>query len=395
MYKKLLLVGLLLALPIAAQAQQVAGIDNLLTQFQTVTAGWGGRLQALALGTFGLLAIIDLFWFVGYRTLRNGGQINDIFYALVGELVFIGFFLFVLTQYNVLGPLIIQALRFAAQQAGGIPMQPNAIFAEGIQIADTIIAQIKFLHPAEGIGLVLCGVIIEGCFALITASMVMVLVESYFIVSAGQILLMFGGSRFTADMAQALLRQCLGIGLKLFILQLIASVGVAFIAQWVAAAGGAQAVGFQNIMIEIGQSIILLAITLTLPGRFERMVTHVGSGGWGDLAVAGGAMGAAGMMISQAVTRGVIAAGGAGATAGAAGRLAATQLAVQQAQGGGPTTAAGRAARLVSSTVGNVASAAATDVVRGLEGSRSRLGSPAWRMAADLKERKRLIDEGP
>ena len=311
----------------------VAGIDQLLTQFQAVTGAWGGRLQALAMGTFGLLAVINIFWFAGYRTFRNGGGIGDAFHALIGELVFIGFFLWLLTTFNVTGPLIIQGMRYAAQQAGGIPMQPNAIFAEGVQIATQIMDQMQYLHPAESIGLVLCGIVVIGCFAWITASMVMVLIESYFIVSAGQILLMFGGSRFTADMAQALIRQVLGIGLKLYILQLIASVGMAFIATWVNAAAGPNAVGFQNIMIEIGQSMILAAICLNLPGRFERLVTGIGTAGAGDLLMAGGAIGAASAVIAGGVQRGIIAAGGLGASGLAAGRLAQSQLEAGDAAG--------------------------------------------------------------
>lgn len=394
MRKIALLVLVLLLLPLAAHAQQIAGIDNLLTQFQTVTGNWGGRLQALALGTFGLLAGIDLLWFVGYRVFRDGGNLYDFKRALIAEIMFLGFFGWLLTTFNVTGPLIIRSFQFAAQQAGGIPMQPNAIFAEGLQIATTITDQMRILHPAESLGMVVCGLVVISCFALIAASMVMVIIESYFIVSAGQILLMFGGIRFTSDIAIGLVRQVAGIGLKLYILQLIASVGMAFIATWVTAAGGAGPVTFQGIMLEIGQAIILLAITLTLPNRFERLITHIGSGGASDLAAAGGAVALAGSIVAGAVTRGILAAGGIGAAGSAAGQLASTQLAIASAAGTSPSTAVGRAAALVGSTASNMVSAKGTDVVRGLTGQRSNMGQASWRMAGDLNERNRLLKEG-
>jgi len=381
--------GLLLLSTAIGHAQTVNGIDQLLTQFQTVTAAWGPRLMALGYGTFGALALIDLVWCVGYRTILSRGDMSEFIQTLVHETVFLSFFLWVLTTFNVTGPLIIRGFQFAAQQAGGIPIQPNAVFAEGLKIASDITDQISILHPGDSVGLIICGLIVMGCFALITAAMVIVIVESYFIVSAGQILLMFGGSHFTADKAQALIWQVVGIGIKLYILQLIAAVGTAFIATWTAAG---HPVTLQNTLLEIGQCIILLAITMFLPNRFERII-GVSSGGVGELAAAGGAVAMAGSTIARSVAKGVTSAVGAGAAVGSAGRLAGTQMAVRQAAGTAPATAAGRAAALIGATVANTASAAATDISRGLRGQRSNLGQPAWRMSSDLNERNRLARE--
>ena len=393
MRRYLPILSLLLLLPATAYAQPVvAGVDQLLTQFQTVSAGWGGRIQALAMGTFGLLAIIDLVWCVGYRTLMSRGEMPDFIYALVHEVIFLSFFFWLLTTFSTTGPLIIKSFQFAAQQAGGIPSQPNAVFAEGIKIASDICAQVSIWHPGDSLSLILCGLIVVTCFALITASMVVIIVESFFIVSAGQILLMFGGSHFTVDMVHALIRQVIGIGLKLYILQLIASVGAAFIAGWTTATG-AGTVTFQGIMIEIGLSLLLLAVTMMVPSRFERLVTHIGSGGVGDLAAAGGAVAMASSVVARGVMKGMAAAGGAIAATGSAARLAQTQQAIRQANGGGASTPEGRVAALIGSTAANLVSAKATDIGRGLRGTRSNLGEPSWRMSSDLNERNRLLRE--
>jgi len=366
----------------------VGGIDQLLARFQAATATWGGPLERIALGVFISLAAIDLIWCMIRVLLNRPTGIEDFIYALAHELIFLGFFLFVLTSFTTVAPIIIKGFQWAAQQAGGIPTQPNGIFAEGVKIATDIINQMSILSPGDAVSLLLCGLVIIACFAIITAAMVMVIVESFFIISAGQILLMFGGSHFTSDKVQALLWQVVGVGLKLFILQMIASVGSAFVAGWVAATP-ADAATFQDILIEIGQSIVLLAITLELPARFERMVNHIGSSGAGSLAASGGAVAAAGALMSRSITSAVTKAIGAGSAVGAAGKLASTQA----SGGGGPSSAAGRAAAMVGSTAGNLVSAAATDIGRGLRGTRGNAGQMPWRMATNLSERNRLAEE--
>jgi len=377
---------ILILLPVLAHAQDVNGIDLLLARYQAETAKWTGPLQTFMYGTFGALGTLDLIWFVGYRTLMSRGTLVDFVYAMVGELVFLGFFGWLLTTFNVTAPLVIQGFRYAAQQAGGTPVSPNGIFAQGMQIASAVIHQMSIVQPANSLGLLLCGVIVVLCFAWIVTSIVLALVESYFIVSAGQIMLMFGGSHFTYDKAIALLWQVVGVGLKIYILQLIAAVGTAFINNWV---NTPAPLTLDNILIEIGQVIILAGITAGIPHIFERMATYNGTSGAGGLVAAGGALIAAGTVMGRAISSSITAAAGGSTAVGAASRLAITQ----QNANTGPGSTSSRAAAIVGSTVSNLASAKATDIYRGLSGQRSNLGQPSWRMAADLKERQRLLSE--
>lgn len=93
--------------------------------------------------------------------------------------------------------------------------------------------------------------------------------------------------------------------------------------------------------------------------------------------------------MSRSITSAVTKAIGAGSAVGAAGKLASTQA----SGGGGPSSAAGRAAAMVGSTAGNLVSAAATDIGRGLRGTRGNAGQMPWRMATNLSERNRLAEE--
>ncbi len=386
-----ILVAVLLLMPIAAHAQDVAGIDNLIQQFQIAMAGWSGRVQGLMYGTFGGLAVVDLVFIVGYKTLMNRGEPADFIYAIIGEVFFLSFFFWLMTTFSITGPLIIQGFRYAGQQVGGIAMSPNAIFASGLSIASKVAHQVTVLHPADSIGMILCAVVIIGCFAWIVGSIVIVLVEADMIVTAGQIMLMFGGSHFTYDRAVNLIWTCVGIGLKIYVMMLIAAIGTNFIDNWAAAP---RVVSFDNIFIEIGSTLVLVAVVISVPKMFERMAAGITqTSGAGGIVAAGATVAAAATMVGKAVAGAIKGVAGVASAGVAAGQLAGTQMAGRQAAGTAPATAAGRAAVAVGSTIANMASAKATDIGRGLRGQRSNLGTSAFRMAADLAERNRLAQE--
>ena len=87
-----------------------------------------------------------------------------------------------------------------------------------------------FGHPPKH-RLVMAGLVIEVCFALIAAFMVLALVESYLIISIGVILMAFGGSRWTKDFAISTVRYTVSVGAKLFVLQLLVSIGTGLITE--------------------------------------------------------------------------------------------------------------------------------------------------------------------
>ena len=385
----------LILLPVAAHAQVATtdGVDQILTRFNTVSAAWVGPIQNIALGTFGILAVIDLVYFVGIRQALSGNfEVGNFMQALVHEVLYLGFFFWLLTAFATTGPLIIKGFQLAAGAAGGLPITPNAIFNAGTNIADKIADQASIWHPGDAVAMLLCGLIVQGCFLWIVISMIYVIIESYFVTTAGQIILMFGGIRFGSDIAVSLVRTCISIGLKLFALQLIASVGTAFIQDWVAQSA-ANTVTFQGILIEIGETVVLAAITTSVPNMFERMVGGAGTGSAGSIVGTAATLAAAGTMIGRAAVKAITtAAGGAAATA-AAGSLASAQLATRTAAGTGPATAAGRVATLIGSTARNLASAKVEDIGRGLRGSRSNLGQSAWRMATNMSEQARVANE--
>lgn len=387
MRRAALTAGLLLAFATAAHAQDVNAIDTTVLRFQAATAGWEATLQQLALGTFGLLAILQLFWAMAKLVFRRA-DFSEFLAELVNQIMFIGLFLWLLTTTATWAPAIINGFRYAGGAASGLRvLTPGDVFKAGIDIAGQIWAQISVWSPGASTGLTIAALVVLACFAWIVLTMVTALVESYFVASGGVLLMAFGGSVWTKDVAIGVVRTVFGIGAKLFALQLVTSVGAALIQGWVVQFTDITARG---LFIEIGQALVLAGITKTIPDMFQRMVGGVGTANGGALLGAAAALGSAAVLLSTVASKMATSVAGAGAVAGSAAALAQAQM---EAAGGGPASRVGRIAAITGQMARNVGSAAATDVGRRLSGQGGRFGNAGFRQAADLNERTRLLRE--
>jgi type IV secretion system protein TrbL len=281
----------LAALPLAAHAQGAgaAAVDEILGDFQGATAGWLAALQGFARNTFALLAMIQLAWAFAQLAITRA-DFDAFLSCLVREIMMLGLFWFLLEESTTFGPLIINSFRQAATSAGGGTMSPGDVLDAGIDLAGRIMGEMSVWSPTASVGLLICALLVGCTIALVCASMVVALVESYFVVAAGVLMMAFGGSQFTNDIAISVVRGVFAIGAKLFALQLIASVGVRLITEWV---NKFHDVTSKGILIEISMSLVLLVIVRSVPGMVERM-----AGGHGMGAHAGALFGTASSVVT-------------------------------------------------------------------------------------------------
>jgi type IV secretion system protein TrbL len=232
------------------------------------------------------------------------------------------------------------------------------------------------------VGLIVAGIVIEVCFALMAALMVVTLVQSYIVIAAGVINMAFGGTRWTKDVAVATVKYTVSVGAKLMVLQLLVSIGDSLITSW---AASFQDVTAASLCILIGCSVVMLAIVRIVPDEFQRVVGGASLSSGSALVGAAAAVGGA----TTAVAAGMA---GGGAMAGNALRLASAQLDQKDDQGSAPQSRIGRAAALTGYTAKNLVGAPLADVGRRLSGNPgARHGLATWRMSADLGNRRRLI----
>lgn len=381
------LVLLVVAAP-AHAAQSPGVIDSVVGRFQSQAAGWQSALQALALRTFVILAVIELGW-AGCRLALRNADASEWLAEIVNQIMFLGFFLLLLQNSVTWGRLIVDSFRQAARAVGGgAGITPGDIFASGVSLGQLVLNQMTFWDPAASAALMIAGLLILACFALIAAWMVVTLVQSYVVIGAGVINMAFGGSRWTKDIAVATVRHTLAVGAKLMMLQLLANIGQSFITSW---ASSMTTMTNADLLIVIGCSIVLAAIVKIVPDEFQRLVDGSSLSHHGALIGTAAAVGAG----AAGVAAGVV---GSAALAGNAARLAGAQVRASDArtaEAGGPERSAlSRAAALTGYTVGNAALAPVRDIGRRLTGDiGSRHGVATWRMGADLGNSRRLLND--
>jgi type IV secretion system protein TrbL len=382
---KLFLIAMAIMLPSVAHAADDSVIDEITASFHDQALTWESTLQDIALHTFYLLALIQLAWALIQLAFR-AADLSDWTAEIVRQIFYIGFFVWLLKTETQWGPAIIESFRIAAADASGTKVfSAGDVFTIGINLASKVWAQ-ALLHdsvwnPAPSIGLALAAFILFGCYMWICATMVLTLVQSYILVGSAVIFMAFGGSRWTNEIAITALRQTFAIGAKLFALQLVVSVGLGLMQSWSTATFDAADV--HQILIEIGQALVLAVVAKSVPDMFERMFHGVGGAHGGALfgAAAGtaltvsGTVGAAGRAAATVVAS--------GATVGASAELSAARVAGRIASGNAPRS---RALAIAGGTAKETAKAAGATIGARLSGQRSQFGSGLFRQATNLSK---------
>jgi type IV secretion system protein TrbL len=376
-------IGFILVAAVPAHAQSVNVLDQIVTEFKIRAAGWESTLRSFAIGTFGILATIELAW-AAIRLAFRRSDVSEWLAEIVNQILFLGFFLALLENSVTWGQAIVNSFRQAASAAGGGGIAPSDVFAAGVKIASMVLSQMSIWHPEASAGLMVAGIVIEICFALMAAFMVLALVESFLIISMGVLFMAFGGTRWTKDFAISTVRYTVSVGAKLFVLQLLVSIGASLIQTW---ANSFTDVTDASLCILVGCSIVMLALVKVLPETMQSIVN--GSSMASGSALVGAALAVGGA--TAALGAGLV---GGGAMARNAYLLASTQMDTKNDAGTAPGSRIGRAAALTGYTAKNMLAAPFADLGHRLSGQPgARHGIATWRMSADLGNRRRLLEE--
>lgn len=350
-----------------AMAMGVGVVDDMIQKFADASKNWEGPLLDIAMRLFWLLATIQFAWaMIGLAF--KASDFNTWISTIVTQIMFIGFMSWILMNFSSFAGYVIDSFRKAAGQASGQNLfSPSDFFVKAWKLVGDIYDQTSVLEPGNSLGLIIAGIIIMICFALICAFMVVTLVEMYIVISASVILMGFGGTQWTKDYAIRALQYAVSVGAKLFVLQLIAGLGATLMDDCISSADTQD---FENIVGMIGCAIILLALTKMIPDIIQGIIngTSIAQGGAltsAMAAVGGGAIGAA------------IATGGQSAAISSSFKLASEQLkspstngdAATSSQGGGK---AGSMLGLITQAGKNYASGLAGDMGGRLTGQVSK-----------------------
>ncbi len=284
---------ILLLLP--EQAHAAANEDfvsRLVHEFYNKTAAWEPTLKKYALTVFRWLVILEVC-FLGIKAALNRDQLGDILKQFVMLLLMAGFFLAVITYYKEWSWNLINGLGAIGRELTPGGYSSESPFLTGMQLVKLVLDKLSIWSPGNSIALLIAALVIIVCFALISAQVVFIKCEAMVAMMAALILVGFGGSSFLKDYAVNAIRYVLAVAFKLFVMQLVLGVGIAFIEGF-----STSTAELQDIFVVIGASVVLLALVKSLPDVCAGIIngSHVSSGAALTSAVAaagGGLVGAA------------------------------------------------------------------------------------------------------
>jgi type IV secretion system protein TrbL len=356
--------SILLASDAAAQASGCGiedgnnALDCVLDTFRTATRGWEASLTQFAFRLFWILAAIEFTWAAITLALR-GADLSEWMSGLLNQILFLGFFAALVQFSSSWAAAIIDSFRAAANAAGGVSViRPSDIFDVGLRLASTLLADLSVLSPVFSLVLVLSAFFLLIAFGLIAATLIVALVEAFIIVSAGVLMMGFGGSRWTKDYAIRTFQYCLSVGAKLFIVQLLAGLMIAVIAPWTTINAAQLTQSWTILLVPLGISLVFVVLIRTIPELVQGIIngTSLATGAGLYATATGFAAGA----VAQTVS--------AGMAARSAGQLASEQLTDAELAGQAPASRAGRAGWLGVRSATNLSGAALQNVGDRLSG---------------------------
>ncbi|WP_080190848.1 P-type conjugative transfer protein TrbL [Salmonella enterica] len=325
---KFTFLGIILFFSINAYAGQLDSsglLDTLLDKFQQVASTWTTVIADYANWLFWGLVLISMVWTFGMMAMQGEG-LTGVLAEIVRFFAVIGFFYYLLINGPSISQSIINSMRQLAANALGIStgISPSSIVDMAFAILTKVSSAASIWSPMISTIMITVAIIVLVVMSLIAINMLIMLVSAWVLCYAGVILLGFGGSKWTADIAINYLRTVLSIGIQLFTMALIIGIGQSFIDQYFSLIKD-DVPDLNSLIVLLLASIILLVLTNKLPLLLSGVVGGAslqGIGGFG----AGMITGAAATAISGAGAMAM------GASAQVSGGASALKAAFESAQ---------------------------------------------------------------
>jgi type IV secretion system protein TrbL len=349
----ILLIVTLVCLPLmlidlsAAHAQQLGSLgpplsspgplEQLVDELMNLKQRCIDESREAAGSVFIGLATIHLLW-VAQQTLLRGGDVAGGVGAFVEQLIVMSLFAVVTQEGPQWGQDLIDFLRSLGQRISAAPYVPQTLFDMSVKLF-VMNASVLSVGPSIMYAASMC----LSC--LIAGILFLAQLEATIVLSAGAIVLGFGGSVWTRFLATKYFQLALSSGLRLMLLEVLQGVSIKYLgdAMNVALQGGSSALEATATLV--GGELFTVLLMLVLPLVFHALASgSISTSVEGTLArvpmmLAGGGMASAAMAAMRGAG-GTRASAGGGMASGAEGSNA-EQGAIAIAESGSPTTRAG------------------------------------------------------
>lgn len=324
----------------AMEASESGLVEQIMTRFLNSSETWEPTLYDHASYIFWFLVTVTMVYRFGMLAIQRADA-QSFFSEALRFIIITGIFFALLVHGTNIGDAIIKSLRALGAKAvnssaGGLSvdgdglLDPQDIFDMGFKILVEAANAFELYNPFVGLVTILMAVAILVLCVIIGMNVFLLSLAAQLVVFAGMIVLGFGGSSLTSEIAMNYFRSCLAIGLKLMVLVLLIGVGLNFGNELVDAAKE-DALTFKETAVLLTAFLLLFGLAQELPNMIANIVLYsttgaaIGNHGTGAaLAMGGATVATAGLAWN--------AARGAGRTIG--GGIATVAQAVRSGRGG-------------------------------------------------------------
>lgn len=207
-------------------------LDPINSSFKSGAGNWQSIVSSYAQSLFWKLVLLDFTW-TTIVWVKDRKEFGEILTGIIGKILTIGFFFSLLLSASDWIPAIINSFsdlgKAAATAAGADVGTLDSVFFTGLDLANEMLLKLADKDIFERIYLIIPTAFACICasigFALIAGQLLVTLIESYIAIYAGIIMLGFGGSRWTSEMATAYLKFAVGTGVKLMLCYMVIGLG--------------------------------------------------------------------------------------------------------------------------------------------------------------------------
>ncbi|WP_376705504.1 P-type conjugative transfer protein TrbL [Mesorhizobium sp. ISC25] len=365
-------------------------IDRFLETFtRYIDSGFGLLGGEVAFLTSTLIVIditlAGLFW--------AWGADEDVLHRLVKKTLYIGFFAFIIGNFNRLAGIVFESFSGLGLKAGGSALSGSALLQPGrvaqvgidagnpiLEAASQLMGYVSFFENfVQIVVLMIAWAIVLIAFFLLAVQIFVTLVEFKLTTLAGFVLIPFALFNRTAFLAEKVLGNIVASGVKILVLAVIVGIGSGLFGEFTQGFGAEQPTITDALSLVLG-ALSLMGLSIFGPGIATGLVSgapQLGAGAAVGTSLVAGGLGVAGAMGAHAAMGGAAGALNAGARMSAAAARGGAHLAGSTSAAwelGAATSGRGGAGSVAAGMAG-VARAGASAAVRPVRQAMSRAAS--------------------
>lgn len=264
--------------PMTAQTFIDLGLLNdILFQFENAAAEWNVALQPVALGTYAGLATLELGWTGIRQAIDSKNDATSIFEHLLRKVVFLGFVLWLVQVSPGLLTMVVASFQKAGSLASGLNgLHPSSFLSTGVAVATTYSEQANTLGLLlDPLGVLMVGVGTFGivlAFAVMAGTLLFTLIEALIAIGAAPFLLATAASRWTARIAEGSIAYVIRVGVKLYVLYLVAGVANGVTIEWANRIASTQFIGPVSYLGFVGSCYCIAYLVFAIPRYASQIV---------------------------------------------------------------------------------------------------------------------------